>query len=224
MKTLLYLPLLLLASCQDRPQPHQEPTQDTIAAPAAYHIDSLTSKLFHAPVRPERMAAARGVAPAFTLASDCEDGIFRLWLVCQRDIAGNVGSIAVTLQADEAIAGSQLDGSASPLQDVSSDFNPPVVDFWTGGRRVTFFSARGVNQLFGTDLTAPGSFTQVIEGGAGQYREFKGGERYLMLTGRYDKSLPDGWLHIATSGGLTEQLGASWTGYVAVGANNEVEQ
>lgn len=225
MKHITLILALCLLSCQDRPTTGKADPVDTVSAPAAGDIRELQSRLFHAPQRQEGMAQARQMAPAFTLHSSCEDGLFRLWIVANRDISGNVGSIALTLKAPSELAGSQLaSGQGSPrITNYHSTFDPPLRDWWTGAAAVTWMEAGEINKLYGTDLKSKGSYTQIIEGGNGQYTVFREGKAYELLSFSYPMDWPDGVIEVQNGEpGLLEELGATSVPYLSIGATNEI--
>ncbi len=184
-------------------------------------------------MRRQMGVAAREQPGAFLIRSECQGGNFRLYLVCQRDISGNVGSIAVTLKAPSELAGSQLSGQQSPISDFHSDFQPQVADWWTGGQRVTWANSEETNRLYGSLLlqyygallTAPDSHTILIESGNGEHRTFKAGEEYTLATWRYPASWPDNCIVIETpanSSGYVEGVGGTTVSYLSISYQNEI--
>lgn len=234
-KLIPILPFLLLAACQDVPSGNTPP-QDTVATPSVPDTSLLTGKVFHAPKPSKGMAQARQQPPAFTLHHSSENGIFRLWLECTRDVAGNIGSIAVTLSAPEA-AGSQFAaGTGSPdITDFVSDFDSSVslADWNTGRPTVTWVNAQEVNTIFaavmdayfGGPIRVGGSHTQLIQSGNGAYREYRQGDRLELVSFRY----PAAWGRIeverpANSSGFFEHIGGDVGPYMGMNGVNVIQQ
>src|ERR1044072_9092741 len=99
MRYFLSILALFLASCQDRPKQAQQPKSDTLTA-GAVRLSDFHGLLHHAPQRTEQ-AVARQAPPAFLLKSECKGSVFRAYLVCNQDVEGSIGSIAITLRAPD---------------------------------------------------------------------------------------------------------------------------